>query len=768
MAEELSVVGKRLPRWQAHTMATGSAKYTVDIKLPGMLIGKVLRSPYAHARIVKIDKSKAEKLPGVEAVITREDVPKKLFNRSDSALLLPIVELSMPDESIFNDKARHIGDAVAAVAAIDTRTAEEALELIKVDYEVLPAIFDPIEAIKPIALRIHDFAANNIACHIPCTESHGDIEKGFQEADYVIEEAFRTSKQEHCALEPASCVASFEKTGMLTVWSPLQGAFPQRRNVAEIFDIPEGTIRWLTPHVGGGFGNKLSLMAEPICIALAKKTGKPVKLEYAMEEQFTATETREAFIQTGKMGVKKDGTITALQMKLIADAGAYFTHSGATSAVCMSDFSGPYRCQSLQAEVDIVYTNITVSGGFRGYGNPAAMWLVEQLVDMACEKIGMDPVEFRLKNHKRAGEYGKAGFAIETCALDECIKIGAERIGWKEKRGTKKGGTSRCGVGMAIMMHVTGAHNTLLEHTNAMVKLNVDGSASLIVSACDMGQNPLGALAQIAAEELGLHAEDIHIVTGDTDVTMFDVGQHASRTLYCIGNAVKRAAAEVKHQLLERAAKKLGVSPNELEIRDRRIYVRTTPQKEISVAEVAKDAIYNFKGECLNILGKCTWEPKENPFPFQAVFAEVEVDTETGAVKVLKIVVAHDIGRAINPTTVEGQLEGGVMQGVGYALTEDFAINKDTGVVESDNFGTYKIPSTSEMPDIEVVLVEQPVPSGPFGAKSVGESSMVAIAPAIANAIYDAVGIRIKDLPITPEKILKALGAKQKQAEGSF
>jgi len=760
MSQELSVVGKRLPRFGAGEMATGAAKYTVDIKLPGMLIGKILRSPYPHAKILKVDKSKAEKLPGVEAVIARKDVPGKIFNRSNLDILLEKPEMDIPDENIFSDKSRYIGDEVAAVAAISESMAEKALELIEVECEKLPAVFDPIEAMKPDAPRLHDHAEKNVACHIPSSESKGDVEQGFQEADYIIEETFHTSKQKHCHLESHACVASFDTNGKLTVWSPCQQAHLLRRKIATLFDIPEGMVKVQTQPVGGAFGGRLSFNTEPICVALAKKTGKPVKLEVAREEDFVAYETRQPFTLTGKIGVRKDGIITALQMKMVADAGAYFSHSGATSAVGMSDFSGPYKCPNLLAESDIVYTNTPVSGGMRGYGNPEAMWVLEQLVDMAAEKIGMDPMEFRLKNHKQADEYGKKGHHIETCALDECIKIGAEKIGWKENRSQRKEGVKKRGVGMAIMMHTTGAKNELIEHTNAFIKLNEDGSANLVISACDMGQNILGTLAQIAAEELGVLYEDIHIISGDTDVTMFDAGQHASRSLYCIGNAVQRAAAEVKRQLLERAAKILGVSANELETESRRIYVKTVPENGISISEVARDAIYNFKEACVNISGKCSWEPKGDPFPFQAVFAEVEVDTETGEVKVIKIITTHDIGRAINPATVEGQLEGGIIQGMGYGLTEDFVINKDTGAVESDNFTTYKIPSTLDIPEIEVILVEQPVPSGPFGAKSVGESGMVAIAPAIANAIYDAVGVRVKELPMTPEKILKALKAK--------
>ncbi len=758
MSQELSVVGKRLPRPDTPAKATGAARYTVDIKLPGMLAGRVLRSPYPHAKILKADKSKAEKLPGVEAVITFEDVPKKLFNMGIARMLMADPEGygEKQDQYVLTDKARYVGDAIAAVAAISEDIAEQALGLIEVEYEKLPFVIDPEEAMKPGAPRVHDFAEGNIATHMPFPFATGDVGKGFEEADYIIEETFRTSKQKHCQLEMSACIASFDVTGKLTIWSPIQEPHPFRGKIADMFDIPEGMVRWITPPIGGAFGNGGSLRAEPICVALAKKAGKPVKLEYSTEEEFIATENRESFIQTGKIGVKKDGTITALQTKLISHAGAYYSHSGCLTVVNMGQFMGLYRCPNMAGEADIVYTNMPVSGAMRGYGNPEASFPLEQLTDMAAEKIGMDPMEFRLKNYRRTGEPSYVPFIpIENCVLEECIEMGAERIGWKEKRARREKGVKRRGVGMGIMSHCSCGAPFLLEHSNAFIKLNEDGSANVIVSTCEMGTGILGALAQIAAEGLGLRAEDIHIVTGDTDVTMFDSGSHASRSLYAAGNAVAGAAREAKGQLLERAAKMLEVPANELEVNEGRIYVKVAPEKGISVAEVARNAIYNFTGECLNISGKCSHSPGQSP-TFQAVFAEVEVDTETGEVKVLKIVVAQDIGRAINPMTVEGQLEGALVQGMGYGLIEDYVINKDTGVVESDNLTTYKIPSILDLPEIEVIIVEQPVASGPFGAKSVGEAGHIIIAPAIANAIYNAVGVRITELPITAEKILKA------------
>ena len=761
MSDELSVVGKRVPRWGAYDKVTGTAKYTVDIKLPGMLVGKVLTSPHPHARILRIDKSKAEKLPGVEAVITFEDVPKKLFNPDRSDLLLFHPEGELKDMYVISEKARFVGDRIAAVAAVDTATAEKALELIKVEYEVLPAVFEPIEAMKPGAPTIHDFAKNNISLHMKFPVAWGDVEKGFQEADCVVEETFRTSKQHTSQLEPCACVASFGADGRLTIWSPGQHAFLQKRKLAEIFDIPEGMIRWITPHIGGSFGKYSGFGVEPICVALAKKAGKPVKLEYSREEDLFGTETRQTYVATGKIGVKKDGTITALQEKLIVHGGAYFTHNSSTTAVNMGGFTGLYRCPNVAAEADCVYTNVPTSGGVRGYGSGEGHCVLEQLVDRAAKKIGMDPMELRLKNIKKAGDPSSTGLPMETCTLEELIKLGAEKIGWKEKKSKKKEeGAKRYGIGMGIMLDVSGAQPFNTQHRNAYMKFNEDGSANLIVSMSDLGQNIGGALAQIAAEVLGIRYEDIHIVTGDTDCTLFDTGQHASGSCYQLGNAVMRAAEEAKKQLLERAARKLEVAVDELEVKDRRIYVKSDIKKGISVGEVTKKAIYNFEGEHLDISGKGSFSPTENPPPLAAVFAEVEVDTETGEVKILKILDITDCGRAINPTTVEGQVEGGIGLSVGYCLAENYFINKQTGVLESDNFNSYKIPSALDMPETEVILYEEPASSGPFGAKGIGQSTIIPVTPAIANAIYDAVGVFITDMPVTPEKILDALKRK--------
>lgn len=759
MSQKLSVVGKRIIQPDAAAKATGAAMYASDLKMPGMLIGKVLRSPYPHAKIKRIGKSKAEKLPGVEAVITPEDVTQwKPFDRGLKDL--PMIAggyLVPPDEHILNERARHFGDAIAAVAAINEHIAEEALELIEVEYEELPFVIDPEEAMKPGAPQVSDVAEGNIGKHLSYPFPEGDVEKGFKEADCIVEGTFSTTKQEHCTAETAAAVAHLDVNGRINIWSQCQVAHMARREIAHIFNMPVSKVKLMTPLVGGGFGQRGSVCAEPICIALALKTGKPVKLEYTREENFTALESRTGFKYNLKIGFKQDGTLTAMQVYMLGRLGGYMGCGPMASVIGMVFGLGHYRCPNRAGEADMVMTNTPVSGAFRGFGNPAMMWGIEQLVDEAAEKLGMNPLKIRLKNIKKAGEIANMGLRLESTYLDECIKRGAEAIGWKEKWGKKKEGKMRRGVGIATMTHCSGAAPLYLDHSNAFIKLNEDGSADLTVHPAPLGQHIWGALSQIAAEELGILAEDIHIVTGDTDITLFEYGSDASRSTYAIGSATLIAAHQAKEQILERAAKMLGVSPDELEIKERQVYVKANPKKSIPVADVCYDAIYNFKGECLNISGKCSWEGRWNSSPTGAFFAEVEINTETGRVKVIKFVTAIDCGKAINPMTVEGQLEGGMQQGIGYGLTEDYIINKDTGVVESDNYDTYKMPGILDMPETEVVIIDKPDPKGPFGAKGVGEPGMVGVAPAIANAIYDAIGVRIKDLPITPEKVLKAL-----------
>ena len=529
MTQELSVVGKRLPHWAAQEKATGAAKYTADIKLPNMLVGRVLTSPHAHAVIKRIDKSAAEKLPGVEAVITWEDIPHKLYNPNIEDITLHMPQAVIKDAYMISEKARFVGDVIGAVAAIDEATAQQALDLIKVEYEILPAVFELDKAMQLGAPLIHDYAKNNVSMHMNFPVAWGNVRDGFQQADVSVEATFQTSKQHTAQLEPLSCIAQFDVSGRLTVWSPNQRFFIVRSKLAELFDIPEGRIRVISNHLGGGFGKMANMGAEPICVALAKRSGKPVKLEYSREEDLFGTWTRETYIESGKLGTRKDGTLTALSLNLLVRSGAYFSRSSATAIVTMGSFTGLYRCPNVSAEMTAVYTNTPCSGGSRGYGVPEAFYMLEQLVDMAAEKIGMDPIEMRLKNLKQLGDPGMVGLPLETYTQERCIRLGAEKIGWREKRSRKKeSGNTRRGIGMATYFDVSGGQPFDIQDRNVEIKINEDGSAHLYLGISDMGQNLLGVSAQIAAEVLGLRYEDIHITYGDTDYCSFDAGTYAN------------------------------------------------------------------------------------------------------------------------------------------------------------------------------------------------------------------------------------------------
>ncbi len=529
-----------------------------------------------------------------------------------------------------------------------------------------------------------------------------------------------------------------------------------------------------------------------------------MKLVYSRQEDFTDRPTRSCMgPYTFKMGVKNDGSITAVEQKIVTTAGAHIECSALSSLIASAAANPLYRRKSHNAEVDAVYTNRLPCGAMRGFGNPEETFVREQVMDQAAEKLGMDPVEFRLINLSQLGDPGTFGpdFPITSMGLGDCLRAGAERIGWKEKRSrgvratgrsrddsgasgvagaagaadtagvtvaeraahsavaaaADEAGSKRRGIGVSCMAHNSGAWPVHVEHSNARIKFNEDGSIVLTAWPASIGTNALTSLAQVAAEVLGLRFEDVRVVWGDTDTTMYEIGSHASRTMYILGQAVERAALDARAKLLTRAAEALGVSADELAVEDRRVYVKTDPDQGLSVAEVAKRAIYRM-ADVEEITGHASFAPSTSPPPYQALFAEVEVDTDTGEVHVLRLVTANDSGRAINPMTVEGQLEGGTAQGLGYALWEEPVIDAVTGEMLTDDFDTYKIASTLDMPEMETILIEEPDPTGPFGAKGAGEPGCVNQAAAIANAIYDAIGVRIWSLPITPEKVLAALG----------
>jgi xanthine dehydrogenase molybdenum-binding subunit len=757
MDDGLAVVGKRLAAVDAFAKVTGRAEYCTNIHLPQMLVGKVLRSPHAHARVVKVDGSKAEILSGVRAVVTHKDVPRKVYTYNVMTYQLPEGEIQ--DMYLFDYKVRYIGDPVAAVAAVNEEVANEALRLIEVEYEALPAAFSVEDAVKPGVPKVHDFAERNTPVPATPVFCYGDAEQGMKLADAVVGGTYSTTKQIQAGLEPACSVADFQD-GRLTVWSQTQLPHMARKMLAYLFDLPESRVRVIQPFAGTGFGAGTDLCCEPYCCALAIKAGAPVKVLYSRSEDFTNRITREHLCKIDMtIGLKKDGAPVALKAKYTGDAGAYMCKTASGCGVALASNITEYKFESMHQEIEAIYTNHLACGAMRGFGGMQSSFVREALIDEACEKIGMDPVEFRMKHHRDVGGLGWfPGTEISSCGLEECLRVGAERIKWHEKKGKPKDGVRKRGVGVACMGWLSGAQPMLLEHSNAILKFNEDGGCSLFVSPGNMGQGILGALAQIAAEVLGIDYKDINVIYGDTDLTAFDIGTHASRGVYCIGRAVQKAAEQARAEILERASAILGAPVEQLQVKDKKVQVKNEPERSATFLQISQTCIYNYKKDCKQIVAHATVEPTEFAPPWQAGFAEVEVDTETGVVQVLNWITVHDIGKAINPVAVEGQLEGGTAQGIGFALYEDTVITH--GKLMSDGFDKYRIPSTLDMPEHEAILVELGDPTGPFGAKSVGESGLFLQAPAIANAIYDAVGVRIRDLPITPERVMQALKEK--------
>ncbi|MEM3452907.1 MAG: molybdopterin cofactor-binding domain-containing protein [Candidatus Hadarchaeum sp.] len=736
MSVKFSVVGKPVPKLDAVKLATGKAEFLDDIRLPGALSVKLLGSSCAHARIRRIDVSRAERLPGVKGIVTYKDAPRVPFN--------PGVYYILPkDKYIFDEKVRFVGEPVAAVAAVDEDTAEEAVSLINVEYEELPAVFDPVAAMDPKAPKIHD---TNIAAHI--TREWGNVEKGFREADRIFEGKYTTGRQAHAPIEPHACAASYE-LGKLTVWTTSQIPFHVRSILSEVFGLPQHRIRVITSFVGGGFGGKDEVILEPICALLAIKLGATVKLRLNRDEVFYTTTTRHPSIIWLKTGVKKDGTLVARQVKAILNTGAYASHGPSVAGAMSTRELGLYKSPHVSFEADVVYTNSPTAGAFRGYGNPQQSFAVESQLDEIAEELGIDRVELRLKNTIRSGDINPGtGLRIESCGLEECIRRATERIGWRQKsRDIESGRLKNRGLGIACLMHNSGAFPYIKESSSAIVQINEDGSVQVMTGATDIGQGITTTIAQMVAEELGVNLESIAVSRPDTEFVPVDRGTYASGELYISGQAARLAAADAKQQLLKKAAEVMEAKPDDLEIVGGVVRLKKNPQVGKTIREIVGEVA---------IVGRASYMPPSNAPLFGAMCVELEVDPELGSIRVLNITYAADVGRAINPLIVEGQIEGGAVMGLGFTLTEELVLDSN-GRVINKNFTDYKLLHASDLPRIEPIIVESHEPTGPFAAKGVGEPALVPVAPAIANAIYQAVGVRIRDLPITHNKILRAL-----------
>ena len=801
---EFSVIGKSIAMVDAAGKTTGAGKYTDDLSVPGMLVAKILHSPYPHALIKHIDTTRARDLDGVAAVVTGEDAPNRYG-------ILPV---GHDETALAVGKVRYVGDNVACVAAVTEEIAERALELIEVEYQLLPGYFDPEESMKAERDLIHDNRSNNIE-----KDYHhvfGDPEKGFAEADYVAEARYLANEVTHAAMEPHCTLASFEmdphtgKPGRLTVWSSTQVPYYLQHKLALVLELPMSQIRVIKPLVGGGFGGKSEVIPLEIIAAVAARAARaPVKITYTREEVFWAHRGRPRTIIDLKTGVRKDGRITAVACKVIQDGGAYCSYGVVTILYSGALLGALYDIPNIRYDGYRVLTNKPACGAMRGHGTVNVRFAFESQMDEIAVKLALDPAQIRRVNLLKPPMVTVNGLRVLSYGLPECVEQVIRRSGWGERRGNLPRGR---GLGMACSHYVSGAANSIIRsempHSTVNIKIDRDGGVVVYTGAAEIGQGSDTMTAQIVAEVLGCSLSRVKVIAADTDLTPIDLGSYSSRVTFMAGNAALRAAEDIKSKLAGAAAGRMGCAPEEAVFADDRVWNRRALMDEIPVSsdseaaargrvegqilrgsvlqtrqEQAAKASMSFEEAVVaaidlhgGLTGTGSYAPPlearggrhkgagVGPSPaysYAAQVAEVSVDEDTGEVRVHKIWAAHDCGRALNPVAVEGQVIGSVWMGLGQALQEE-VVWKD-GLLMNPGLLEYRSPSSVESPEIECIIVESVDPEGPFGAKEAGEGSLAATIPAISNAIYDAVGVRLREAPFTPERILAALRTKRGQ-----
>lgn len=767
----LTYVGKPIPRLDGREKVTGQAVYTATMEVAGALVGRALRSPLPHAMITRLDASAAEKVPGVVAVLTRDDIKHWGITPLFGSLVKdqPVVAL---------DRVRFVGDIVAAVAAETEEAAQEALDLIEVEYEELPAIYDVYEAVAPGADLLHPSQSGsvlgtgdtqgvtskqgtNVVGYFRIRK--GDVEAGMREADHVFTHEFSLPAVSHAALEPFAAIAEVHPDGSIDCWSATQTPSAVRQQLSDTFKVPFSKVRVRVPLLGGGFGAKCYGKIEPLAVALAKKARRPVRLVLNREESFL-TVTRHGARMKIQTGVKADGTITARKSEIYYDAGAY---ADVSPRVCKNGAypgSGPYRIPNVWVDSHAVYTNKAPAGAYRGYGVTQICWGVESHTDEVARALGMDPLAFRLKNALHDGDRTHTNQVAEGMPVTEVLEAAAKAVEWEKERLRLAPGAPLRGKfrGRGIAGSIKGSSPSI---SNATMKMNEDGSIDAMVSTVEIGQGSETALSQIAAEALCIPIENVHIVRPDTAVTPYDRSTSSSRSVYMMGNALIQAAGEIKEQLLRFASDLLEVSPADLDLDAGTVVVRGQPDRKISYSDIIRK---HYGSRVGNLMGRGICETKGGLsevdgqgiatefWETSASSCEVEVDVETGQVKLLNYAVTADVGKMINPVLCTGQVEGAAMQALSATFHEEIVYSDGQPV--NPNFLDYGLATAAETPPrFSSILLEHPAPKGPYGAHGVGETGLMAAAPAVANAIYDAVGVRIYDLPITPEKVLKAL-----------
>jgi CO/xanthine dehydrogenase Mo-binding subunit len=750
-ARTMRVVGKSLPRIDAPGKVTGTAVYAADFALPGMLVGKVFRSTEPHARIVRLDVTRARSLPGVRAVVTAADVPDVRYGGG------------LKDETVFaKGKVRYIGQPVAAVAATTPEAAQAALAAIEVVYEPLAAVLDLEAALAPGAPLVHEEWASYTAIPIlhrdgnVCNRARivvGDVDRGWEEADRIFEHRFRTGMVHQGYTEPRAAVAQWDSSGTVTVWSNTQLPFEVQNTLAEIFQMPPSKIRVVVPGIGGGFGGKLRVGVEHFAVLLARKTGRAVKVVTTSQEELTAAYPRQGAVVELKTGVTNDGRIVAKEGRIWFDTGAFAGSGPGVASVATLVLAGPYRIPNLRLEGFAVYTNKTNCGSYRAPSGPQSNFAVESQMDIIADALGIDPLEFRLKNIVRDGDEGPTGQVLGAVGLEECLRNAAAAIGWNERRPeTWRGKGLACG-----WWTTTGGSS------GVYVKINPDGTVALNTGAAEIGTGALTGAAQVLAEELTVDLADVSVVSADTFSTPFDFGAQGSRTAFAVGNACRAAVADLKQRIFALAAAQLSVEVEACVLAEKHV---VADGKRVSLAELARMSQMTGGGLIAQgtfIAPPTAYDSKRvegHVYPafhspsFHAHAVDLSVDPGTGDVTIHRYVVAQDVGFAMNPTYIEGQIEGGVAQGLGQALSEEIVY--EGGRVLNANLTDYKMPTTLDMPRVETILVEHPSLAGPYGAKGVGEPPNIEPPAAVANAVAAATGLRVTVLPITAERI--ALG----------
>ncbi len=756
--KELKVIGKPTPKLDAGIRATGQAVFGHDIVLPNMLHGAILRTKYPVAEILSIDTSQAKRLPGVVCVITADDVDtNNISYKRDHPILK-------------KGTVNCIRDEIAAVAATTKEIAEKAISLIEVKYRVEEGIFDPFEALEEDAPQINQFAKDNENKNIAHAfhYEHGNLQEQKDKSTCIVKNRYNLPRVTHCCLGTCAITADYSTTeNRLTLYSVTQVPFLYQRDIAHALKMEPSNIRIVQPVIGGGFGSKLDMYPyEPICALLAMKAGQPVQIVFSREEEFLASPTRQPMVMDITTGADKDGKFTFREVKIIKDNGAYTSWGATTPFVMMQTFSSLYQVPACVFDSHAVYTNNVFAGSFRGYGNPQATFALERNIDLMAEELGMDKAQIRLINANFPGETTGQGLIFHTCGHKEALETVIEKSGYNGKREENSSGRFKTGIGFASMLHVGGGAKIYRsDGCGTTVKFDPYGQLTIITGSTEIGQGSETVLAMIASEELGVDLEKIRVINTDTDIKPWDVGVHASRTSFVAGNSLLGAVNQLKNnQLSPKAAELLKTDVDDLEYENGLIKSRNTGES-IKLDKVVREIHFREPNELC--IASYYYEPgsefqdKEykgqvsGTYAFAAQAIEVEVDTVTGNVKVLDIYVAQDVGKVLNPLGLAGQIEGGVVMGLGYALIEELVV--ENGRVLNPSFHDYKLPTACDIPDIHFYPVETNDPQGPYGAKGVGEAPLIPTAAAIANAVSDALGVKIDGLPISPEKVIKAL-----------